>query len=142
MKYERFKNVDTGEIIEDTGLTTEWNGGRKPVYKKVSGGTGVDIIDDGGGILIVDVVRLFKEEWKQITPARHPLIDEIIVVLQENPDFRHELARVLVTLFSASNPADKEAVIEILRKTLPEKQKMSLLSNELSKCLNEGEYYD
>ena len=92
MKYERFKNVETGETIEDTGLTTAWNEGRPPVYKKVSGGTSDDVIDDDG-ILILDVVRLFKEEWKQITPARHPLIDEIIVVLQENPDFRHELAK-------------------------------------------------
>jgi len=120
MKYERFKNVETGETIEDTGLTTECNGGRQPVYKKVSGGTGVDIIDDGG-ILLLDVVRLFKEEWKQITPTRHPLIDEVISVLRDNPSFGEALAKTLAILFSASNPAEQERIVEILRDTMPER---------------------
>jgi len=116
-KYDRFKRKDDdeGNIIEYTGLSALDN---NPVFKVIR----AEDEEFPENSIRIMTPETFKEAYEPLKGhSTHPLISEVNSLLKESPDFQRDLAKALITQFSAASEEEKDSVVmAMLREVLPE----------------------
>jgi hypothetical protein len=125
-KYDRFE--DRGEIIEFTGLYSRNMAHRLRVFKIIEPDPGYE----AGDVKVFAKGVFERSSYKKLPPPiNHPAVLEAARLTREKPEIRAQYAKALAIQFTASTPAQKREIIELLSKTLPKELRNALICGEL-----------
>jgi bacterioferritin-associated ferredoxin len=128
-KYDLFQWLN--EVVQYTGFQITYQGEVAYIF--------TDVKSDGeADNLFFTKEEIKSSEFKKLPPpVNHPVVLESAKLTRDNPEIREQFARMLAIQFSASTPAQKRDIIELLIKELPRELRNALVCGELCGQCNE-----